>query len=142
MTYPDNVSYALAAGFNTFPLTTLAGYKPGGVVRAFDFFIGFGTYNPGAIRDLPTGVYVAGYETTQWLPSIWDFDQDLYFRNTYCAGGYSGQVTVAVTTKDVLTLVYWNAICRMQKQSDMRAYRPGWDHPAITFSKRSVATPP
>lgn len=142
MTYPDNQNYGLAAGFNVFPLQTIAGYKPSGVARPFDFFVGFGTYSVGAIRVLPTLDYFSGYPITQWIFSYIDYDQWLWLSTTYCNGGYSGYVTALVTEKDQLTPKYWNAKMSIPKESDLRAYRPGWDHPAITFSKRSVATPP
>ena len=143
MTYPDNAPYALAAGFNNYAgLQVLAGYKPTGVSKPFLPFIGFGTYNAGTFRVLPTGIYASGYPSTQWIFSYLDFDQLLWLSDTYCNSGYSGQVTAAVTEKDQLTLSYWNGILYIPKEADLRAFRPGWDSVALTLSKRGIVTPP
>jgi len=138
--YPDNPAYAIAAGWNNIGgLQVLAGYQPMGVAKPFPFFVGFGTYNPGVLRVLPTGSYFSGYPSCQWIGSYFDYDQVLWLSTEFCNGGYSGNVTAAVTTKDQTTLENWNAILTLPKEADLRAYRPGWDHAALTFSKRGIA---
>lgn len=142
-TYPDNAPYGLAPGLdNSASIQTLAGYKPTGVTRPFLFFSGFGQYDAGAVKQLPLVNYLSGYQSVRWDFSYLDFDQYLWLKTTYCNGGYSGIVTALVTTDDQLTIGYWNAKLQMPKEAELRAYRPGWDHPAIKLFKLSDAAPP
>jgi len=141
--YPDNAPYSLAAGWNqSDSLQVLAGYTPSGVTRPFNFFIGFGLYNAGQVRQLPLINYISGYASVQWAFSYLDFDQYLWLNTTYCNSGYSGLVTALVTVQDQETPEYWNAKLQLPKEAELRAYRPGWDTPTITLFKYSDAAPP
>lgn len=141
--YPNNPDYALASGWNQSDnLQTLAGYTPPGCMKPINFFIGFGLYNAGAVRQLPLVNYLSGYPQVQWVFSYIDYDQYLWLKTEFCNGGYSGLVTALVTVDDQLTTQYVNGKLVLPKEADMRAYRPGWDHPAITIFIHGEADPP
>jgi hypothetical protein len=43
-----------------------------------------------------------------------------YLRDTYCASGYSGNVTAKTTTEDHDSYANYNAVMRLEKRADIQ----------------------
>ena len=78
--------------------------------RAFYPPTAYGHYSPGQQRIRMDGlVYMAGYPSLVWLFDVLTRLQQEYLRTTYCAGGFSGKVTI-YTPLGTSTYVRMNAV--------------------------------
>lgn len=131
-TQPD---YALAAGFdNPEGLTVLESITVSGDSIPFQPMRVFGTYNPGSI--FVTGsqaVAFDGFPTVQGILGYATYLQAKYLSDTYCGGGFSGQVTAAITTTTPDVLEFWNCILRLQPPAQSRAVIPGYTDYILTY---------
>jgi hypothetical protein len=79
--------------------------------------------SPGVKRvKLNSVSYRAGYPSVDWLFSVLTRAQYEYLRNTFCAGGYSGQVTIYSTVSSSVYARY-NAVMDVPETS---AIPDGW----------------
>lgn len=131
--------YQIAAGWNN--ASGLRGLE--GVFIANDFipfktFKSWGNFNPGdaVVRGDGTVVF-DGYPSCVWMFSIITRLQVQYLQDTYCAGSYSGKVTIKTSTDNVNATTAlpafenYNAVLRLQPPGSRRYYR---DY-ALTFTR-------
>lgn len=76
------------------------------------------SYDPGVFRIRGDGtIYTAGYGTLVWLLPVVTRKQVVKLQTDYCAGGYSGKVTVySRTVSD--SYARYNAVLHLPKLSD------------------------
>lgn len=86
--------------------------------RAFTAPKALGSFDPGVFRIRTDGtLYLAGKPFQRWFFEVITFAQYTYLQSTYCAGGYSGKVTV-YTRPGTTTYARYNAIMRLPKPSE------------------------
>jgi len=109
--------YALAAGHNNAAgLITLSKTNVGG--RPI-FVRGAGGYRPGElVVNLAGGLAPLGFASETWIVSVLLYAQYEWLRNTFCAGGYSGRVTVRTRT-DGLAYANYNAILHVPASGEL-----------------------
>lgn len=100
-------------------LVNIETIKPSNDRRAFYAPKVYGTHNPGVYRIHTDGtLYLAGYPSITWLFDVLTRRQYEYLKDTYCASGFSGKVTVYTTLGD-LTYARYNAIMRLPKPAEI-----------------------
>lgn len=115
--------YQLAAGYNL-PglLTTLEGVEVDAddYPRTFPIIRAYGSYDEGVRRIRGDGTaFFSGYATVNWVFPVLTRKQEEYLRATYCAGEYSGKVTVRTTTDDDAdSFANYNAVMMLPKLSE------------------------
>jgi hypothetical protein len=113
-------SYALAVGYNVALVSlvnvqdiTISGQKKIYPPQSF------GTYRPGTFKMRGDGLYsTVGWPFLRWgwrgNPGGWiTYGQARYFNTTYCAGGYSGKVTIYSMTQTFNTYERYNAVMQL-----------------------------
>lgn len=131
----NQVDYGLAPGYNNPEnIQVIAGYTVSGDVMPFQQMMGWGQYNPGVaivLGDL-TLAY-DGNPSTNWIFGYITYDQVRWLQTTYCNSGWSGLVTVALTTDTPNEIQFWNAVMRLTPIVGTRPLRPGYSDYVITF---------
>lgn len=90
--------------------------------------------SPGLKRIKLNGVSArAGYPSVDWLFAMLTRAQYEYLRNTYCAGGYSGQVTI-YTTVSGNTYARYNAVIDVPETSTIAEGFYAYKRVAIRFT--------
>lgn len=80
----------------------------------------FGTYDIGERKTRLNGrPYFAGDSKVQFLAGAITLAQYYYLKTTYCAGGYSGLVTINVRLDDPATYADYNAVMILAKESEL-----------------------
>lgn len=80
----------------------------------------FGTYDAGEQKTRTNGTpYFAGVETISFLAVVMTRAQFFYLKSTYCAGGYSGAVTIHARLDDPDTYEDLNATMVLTKESEL-----------------------
>lgn len=104
---PAFTSYSLAAAWNNAAGLVVVGLiTPSSHIPFFEPVVR-PSWNPGITRiRLDALTYQAGYDSQEWLFQFMTFAHYAYFRTTYCAGGYSGKVTIRTRYQ---TNAYFNA---------------------------------
>src|SRR6476659_6316171 len=87
--------YAIAASYNNAAgLTNLELIVPTGD-RAFFSPVAYNNYKPGVRKIRSDGtLYLAGFAASFWILPAATRKHIEYIMDTYCAGGYSGKVTI------------------------------------------------
>jgi hypothetical protein len=95
--------YAIAAAHdNVAGLQNIESIKPTSDTRYFCMPQGYGMFDPGLLAELLSSLdFERGYATTVWMFSVLTRLQYEYLRDTYCAGGYRGLVTIKTRTDRV-----------------------------------------
>lgn len=94
----------------------------------------FGTYDIGERKTRLNGrPYFAGGAKVQFLASAITLAQYKYLKTTYCAGGYSGLVTIKVRTDDPATYANYNAVIIMSKESELEYRFNAYENVVIDF---------
>lgn len=133
MTYQ---SYAVAVGYNNAAgLTNLETIKPVGDIRYFCVVEGYANYDPGVEKLRLDGLkYYVGWPSTKWIFNILTRKQYEYLRDTFCGGGYTGQVTINTTT-DREAYGHFNAIIDIPKLTAQQRHYIVFEDFPITFRK-------
>lgn len=86
-----------------------------------------GTYNVGTLEQRASGLLtVSGKPSLQWVFDVAETDEYyVYLQDTYCAGGFSGLVTIRTPTRQAGSYANYNAIMQLPKLSDV-----SWDEDA------------
>lgn len=80
----------------------------------------YGTYDTGDIKTRLTGVpYFAGVDTLAFITTALTIAQFYYLKTTYCAGGYSGLVTIKARLDNPSVYANLNATIILPKENDM-----------------------
>jgi len=98
MTFNPISKYMIGVGYNV-ALGSLTNIEKISV-SGHDFFApkAFGHYNPGQFSRRTDGIgYYGGFNSVRWVFMAMTHSQYNYLRNVYCAGGYSGLVTIYTT---------------------------------------------
>lgn len=94
----------------------------------------YATYDIGETRTRLNGrPYFAGVSRTQFLASAITLAQYKYLKTTYCAGGYSGLVTINIRTDDPATYADYNATMILPKESELDYRYNAYADVVITF---------
>jgi len=133
---PEQPLYGLAAGFDAYDYQriNLEGYDPSAGGGAFQALRAYGTHSPGQviIRGNQT-VSFAGFPSVQWIQAFVDYANERWAMDTFCNGGYSGNVTVWTTTETPNVIEKWNAVLRLPALSGTQLHIPGFRDLAWTF---------
>jgi len=83
-------------------------------------------YTPGQRLIRADGsVYNAGFAEVTWQFGIMFFNQLYYLQQTYCSGGWSGQVTILTNTLNPVSFSRLNAQMILPQPSELKA-QMGW----------------
>ncbi len=118
-----------AAGLVRFGLITPSGNVP--------FFepITRPSWNPGITRIRLDGLnYQAGYSSQEFLFQFMSFHHYAYFRTTYCAGGYSGKVTIRTRYQNS-GYFNANAIAILPLPQEMQSTGQGYQNVIVTMRR-------
>ncbi len=132
MAFTEQPLYSIAPGFNASESQriNIAGYDPG--VQGGGAFLdvhSYGTYSPGTI--LVRGdqsVSFSGFPSVQWVSSWMDYANGRWAMDTFCGGGYSGNVTCWLTTDTPNEILKFNAVLRLPILASTQQYIPGNQH--------------
>ena len=105
--YPN---YKIAAAHNnTAGLVSIELITPSND-RAFVYPSAYGSYRKGVRKVRPAAqVYFSGFASVVWTFSLMTKAQFYYLQTTYCANGYSGEVTVKTRTENPDVYSNYNA---------------------------------
>jgi len=132
--------YQLAAGYNNAAgLSTIEGT----VATANDYPRAFGpvrcysSYDPGEIVVRGNGTYTFnGFASVRWTWGLVSRAQEAYIRDTFCGGGYAGEVTVRTTTDDSPdTFANYNAVLLAPRHAELSFIGRRIENYAITLSR-------
>ncbi len=134
--------YKIGAGYNLpdGSLVNIETITPAGDT-AFYPPVSYGLYNPGDFKDRQDGItYLSGFASTQW---IWTGSpggritkaQARYLQDTYCAGGYSGTVTINSQTDNPGTYGRFNAVMKLPKLPDAGKNFAIFQQYAVSFTR-------
>ena len=114
-----NANYKLAAGHdNEAGLVSIEGYTPTGGT-AFVSVNAYSRFDPGDFKIRGDGTVMAsGFPSMAWVLDHVTRVQEQYLRDTYCAGGYSGKVTLRTDTEEESTYANYNAVLVLPKHED------------------------
>ncbi len=97
-------------------------------------------YNDGILKIAGDGsTYIQGYAVQPWFWTRLTFKQYDYLRDTFCAGGLSGNVTVLVNVAGDATLTRMNAVLIMPKPSDLKGF-PWYQGVTVNFTRLRAAS--
>lgn len=114
-------SYSIKAGWNQalVDLVNIEDIVPSGDV-AFYPPEGFSSYQAGQLKVRGDGTeYIAGYGMTVWQFGVLTRKQWEYLSTTYCAGGWSGKVTIYTRTGKTAYARY-NAVMHLPQPAELR----------------------
>jgi hypothetical protein len=125
--------YKIAAGYNnTAGLVNIESITPGGSVP-FVPPVGMDGYSAGTRRVRGDGTdYIAGYASTAWQFSLLYWAQLDYLADTYCAGGWSGKVTIRTRTGRAVYANY-NAVIKLPMPSESQRLFIVWRDVVVRF---------
>lgn len=106
--------YAIGAGYNVAldSLSRFESLSAGG--RYFVLVEGRGSFNQGERQSDGEGLDIfEGYSLTTWTLKVMTYAQLDYLRSTYCAGGWSGKVTI-YTTLGGIAFYRRNAVMKLE----------------------------
>ena len=132
--------YKLAANWNVAlgGLVDITTIVPSGTVAFADPKV-LPLYDDGIIKiDGAGNVFVQGYAVQPWFWNFLFYKQYDYLRDTYCAGGLSGNVTVLVNVGGDASLTRKNAVLVLPKPSDLKGFP--WYHD-VTAKFTRLKTP-
>lgn len=133
MAYYD---YRIAANYGValVSLTNIENITPSSD-RAFFYPKASPFYNPGDFKIRGDGkTYISGAPSIEWEFSILTRGQYLYLKTTYCAGGYSGFVTIYTRTGGTAYARY-NAIIQVPKEADIENQ---WEMGAVAYKEAKI----
>lgn len=115
--YPE---YKIASGWdNVAGLSSIEGLMIEGDICPFTYPKGIKQFDPGIRKTRADGSdYFVGYPSTRWLFGVMTWRQWTYAKDTFCAGEYSGQVTIRTRTAG-LTYANFNAVLKLPKEIDL-----------------------
>lgn len=94
----------------------------------------FGTFNAGERKTRLNGrPYFAGVPLIQFLVSAITLEQYYYLKTTYCAGGYSGAVTIRARTDDPATYINLSATMNLTEEYLLTYRYTGYEGVVIDF---------
>ncbi len=126
-------NYKLAAAWNN-----AAGLSPIETILAVEgmYPAPLGTYDPGERRKTGDGLdYFRGYPSCQWPFVFIYWAKHKSLMSTYCAGSYSGKVTVRTRIDDSANYANFNAIINLPKLPDTRPESLRFEDYIITFTR-------
>lgn len=131
------IQHQLAASYNNAAnLRPLEGYTPAGDSFAFQTFSSWGNYNPGlAVINGDGTITYDGEASTAWQTGFLTYTQLAYLSDTYCSGGYSGQVTVRTSTTRRNTYANFNAVMHLPPPDPRSKAGFSWKGYVIQFTK-------
>ena len=130
MAYQD---YRIAAGHNNAAgLVNIEAITTGGLY--FPPVRSRTTYEQGQAVERADGTLTFdGKPTVEWVMQALEPVMYSYLKTTYCAGGYSGLVTIRTRT-DGTTYANFNALLRLPMPNALRSSEAGWyDEVALKF---------
>jgi hypothetical protein len=115
--YPE---YKIAVGWdNVAGLTTLEGLTVTDDIQPFIYPKGVKQFDAGIRKTRADGTdYFVGWGSTRWVFGVLTWRQWAYIKQTFCAGGYSGNVTVRTRTSG-LTYANFNAVLKLPKEIEL-----------------------
>ena len=122
---PTFTDYRIAAGHNNAAgLTKLGKITPSGDIPFTEPTAKL-NYSPGTARlRLDAGIYAAGFKSQEWTLGFVTLKQYDYLKTTYCAGGYSGLVTVR-TRWNSGSYANYNATLQLPTEAQLEQFRGG-----------------
>lgn len=109
-----------AAGLSAFE-TVLASYDTFRTSHPGLAPLTWGQYNPGQYRVRGDGtVFLAGTPSIEWIVGIMTRAQLRGLMDDYCAGGYSGKVTIKDRLDDATTYANYNAVMILPKLTELQ----------------------
>lgn len=116
----------IASGHNNVAgLIAIEALIPSGDV-AFQPVRNYGTFDVGQVKTRLNGrPYFAGRQSSQFISQVMTVSQFKYLKDTYCAGGYSGLVTVRLRPNTPASYTNYNATLVLPKEADLQ-YRQGY----------------
>ena len=109
-----------AAGLSAFE-TVMASYDTFRTLHPGIAPFSWGRYNPGQFRILGDGtIYQAGYASIEWVIGFMTRAQLRGLSDDYCAGGYSGKVTIKDRLDDATTYANYNAVIILPKLTELQ----------------------
>lgn len=134
--------YRIGAGYNVAlnSLVNIETIQPAND-RYFVVVNSFGSYDPGVQRIRGDGLgYFAGFASLIWRFAGMTFAQHTYLRNTYCAGGYTGKVTIYTRLDNFSTYARYNAILDVRKLPELRKRVNAFADVDVIFRRLTPAT--
>lgn len=127
--------YKIAAAYNNAAgLVNIETIVPSGD-RAFFSPVAYSNYRPGVRKIRSDGMlYLAGFGTSFWIMPAATRKQIEYLMDTYCAGGYSGKVTIRTRINRVAYANY-NAILSLPDPDAMKRIFKGFDDLRIDYTR-------
>lgn len=109
----------IGVGHDAMTLTAIEAITPSGD-RPFLPVRSYGTYDIGDRRTRLNGrPYFAGVSSVQFISEVMTIAQFKYLKTTYCAGGYSGLVTINVRLDDPATYAEYDATLILPKENEL-----------------------
>ena len=129
--------YKIAVGNDNAAGLTLVSSLVDGTGEAFYMPNGLGFYSEGNVTTNADGsVSITGFASTTWRMSMTSTQYD-FWRTTYCAGGYSGLVTIRTTTTQYNSYANFNAVMVVPQVADVQ--RSGYVYTVDVRMTRMVA---
>lgn len=132
-------NYRIGAGYDVAlaSLRNIEDYTPSGD-KHFFAPAAYSTYDPGQFRIRGDGtLYAAGFPACTWVFGTLTRAQFEYAQDTWCAGGFSGKVTI-YTRIGRRTYQRFNAILTLQKPVEADRVRLYFRNYVFTFTRLST----
>jgi len=128
-------SYKLAAAYNNAAgLANIESIVPTSD-RAFFSPVVFNNYKPGVRKGRTDGLlYMAGWASSFWILPVVTRPQFAYLQTTYCAGGFSGKVTVA-TRINLVAYANYNAILTLPDPEQLQRHFKYYEDVRLDFTR-------
>lgn len=125
----------MAAGYdNAAGLVAIATITPASDRRAFYEPQETG-YSEGVVKVRADGtLFYAGFASVTWLWRVVTWRQVQYLRDTYCAGGYAGKVTVRLRL-DTTTYANYNAVLVIPQPAESARNFENYTDFAVRFTR-------
>lgn len=92
-------------------------------------------YDPGGRKYRTDGsVFNSGFSAITWRFGILYYQQWKYLRDTYCAGGFSGKVTILSDTGDAV-FARWNAVLQLPFPNALKGSMTWYKDADITMAR-------
>lgn len=96
----------------------------------------YGSYSPGEARVRADGtVTFSGFAAVEWRFSVLTLRQFAYLQDTYCAGGWSGLVTIRTRTDDPATYANYNAVMVLPTFDDVNRQFKAFRDVTVRFNR-------
>lgn len=96
---------------------------------------GYWHHSPGVRKGRGNGLgFYAGYDSVRWQIDVVTQKQNQYLRDTYCSGGFSGQVTI-YTRIGTIAYARFNAVMDLPETQNERQLGNWFEGYQIVFTR-------